>query len=80
MFVFFKNFVSKTIQYNEDGTYTIEEESKTINLCCLKISLGFKEKEEIGTSIIFDTIWYLNGEYRLDGTRKLNAAVTKIIL
>ena len=38
----------------------------------------FKEEEKIKSGVTLDTMWYLNGEYRLNGKRKLNAAIIKV--
>lgn len=65
---FFQNFAINAL----------EEKTRTISLCHLKIGLHFKEEEKIKSGVTLDTMWYLNGEYRLNGKRKLNAAVIKV--
>lgn len=77
---FFRNFESYFFEDSGDGSFVLIVKPKIINLCQLKMELGFEEKEELKTSVILDTMWCLDGEYNLDGERKLNAEIIREVI
>jgi len=77
---FFINLADIFFENDESGLNNLILKPKAINLCCLKIGLSFEEEEKFKISIILDRMWRLDGEYNLDGERKLNAEIIREIL
>ncbi len=66
--------------YVLDGTYTLGSSSKDIKF--KKVSMGINEKTFNGATafIVEDTLWNLNGEFSLNGEKKINADIRREML
>lgn len=81
--IFTINFFN-SIPLNLDGTWQLDDEYKLNGLKTedkkteymrLSIKTKIKNTSEVNVQVTVNTLWYLDGEYALDGEKKLNAIV-----
>ena len=60
-----------------DGGWTLDQKFRGMAWDRVSAALSIREANSLSGTLIRDTMWLLNGEHRLNGQKKLNAAITR---